>query len=81
MVCGCTVALLYCDCASTVGVQSPYCNVAAAAVTVTATATSATVNATVNAAAPPDDDGDFYSVALAFLQTTGNKGMGVSEMA
>jgi hypothetical protein len=28
-----------------------------------------------------DDDGDFYSVTLAFRQTTGKKRMGVSEMA
>jgi hypothetical protein len=28
-----------------------------------------------------DDDGDFYSVTLAFRQTTGNKRMGISEMA
>jgi hypothetical protein len=26
------------------------------------------------------DDGDFYSVTLAFRQTTGNKAGGVSEM-
>jgi hypothetical protein len=28
-----------------------------------------------------DDDGDFYSVTLAFRQTNGKLRMGVSEMA